>query len=209
MQTYAAGDVGSPPSNEEARLVAALKQGDEAAFGRFVHLHQNRVFGLCLRMLGNPHEAEDLAQEVFLTVFKAIGTFRAESRLSTWLYRITRNHCLNRIKFLKRRAHERKQPLDETRQADIAGQQIHRPVAGRVDRPDRLVEGHQMEAIIQEQIDRLSPEHRELIVLRDLEHLSYEEIQEITGLAQGTVKSRLHRARIDLARRMAPFLEDG
>lgn len=209
MRTYAAANVGSRPPSEEARLVAALKRGDEAAFGQFVQLHQNRVFGLCLRMLGNPEEAEDLAQEVFLTVFKAIGSFRAESRLSTWLYRITRNHCLNRIKFLKRRAHERKQPLEDTRQADLAGQHIDRPVAGRVDRPDRLVEGRQMEAIIQAQIDLLSPEHKELIILRDLEHLSYDEIQEITGLAQGTVKSRLHRARIDLARRMAPFLEDG
>ncbi len=209
MRPYARGNVEYKPSSDEVRLVAALKRDDEAAFERLVRLHQHRVFGLCLRMLNNTEEAEDLAQEVFLTIFKSIGTFRGESRLSTWIYRITRNHCLNRLKFLKRRAHERKQSLQSTRQADLAGQQLHTPIAGRVDRPDRLAEGRQMETIVAEQIGKLSTEHRELIILRDLDHLSYEDIQQITGLAQGTVKSRLHRARMELARRMAPFMKDG
>ena len=202
------GEVSPGLTNDEQQLIAELKRGDARAFARLVREHKNRVYGLCLRMLANPEEAEDLAQEVFLTIFKAIGTFRAESRLSTWIYRITRNHCLNRLKFLKRRAHERKQSLETTRQADLAGQQIHSPVAARIERPDHLTEGKQMEALVQAQIAKLSEDHRELIVLRDLEHLSYEEIQEITGLAQGTVKSRLHRARLELARRMAPYLND-
>lgn len=191
----------------EAQLVAALQRDDPTAFAQLVRQHQNQVYGLCLRMLGSAAEAEDLAQDVFLTVFKAIGTFRAESRLSTWIYRITRNHCLNRIKFLRRRAHERRQSLDDTRHADLAGQQIHQPVAGQVERPDSLAEGRQLELLIQQQIGALSADHRELVVLRDLEHLSYEEIQEITGLAPGTIKSRLHRARLELARRLAPYLE--
>lgn len=191
----------------ERRLVRALKRGDARAFERLVHLHKDRVYGLCLRMMGNAQEAEDLAQEVFLTVYTSIRTFREESLLSTWIYRITRNHCLNRIKFLKRRAHERKQPLETTAQADLGGEPVHQPLGTTLPRPDRVAEGRQMEALIQAQINELTEEHRELIVLRDLEHLTYEHIQEITGLPAGTVKSRLHRARMELARRMAPYLD--
>lgn len=201
-------DVSAAPNLLERRLVRALKQGDSKAFERLVRLHQDRVYGLCLRMMSNPQEAEDLAQEVFMTVYVSIRTFREESLLSTWIYRITRNHCLNRLKFLKRRAHQKKQSLEDTNLADLSGEVIHQPVAGRVDRPDRLAEGKELEAIIQEQIAALSEEHRELIVLRDLEHLSYEEIQAITGLPAGTVKSRLHRARMELARLMAPYLDE-
>jgi RNA polymerase sigma-70 factor (ECF subfamily) len=201
-------DVSDSPTLLEKRLIRDLKKGEPRAFERMVHLHQDRVFGLCLRMMGDPEEAEDLAQEVFLTVFTSIRTFREESLLSTWIYRITRNHCLNRIKFLKRRAHEKKQSLEDTQQADLTGEDIHQPVASKVPRPDRLAEGKQLEVIIQEQIDQLTEEHRELIVLRDLEHLTYEEIQDITGLPAGTVKSRLHRARMELARLMAHFLDE-
>jgi RNA polymerase sigma-70 factor (ECF subfamily) len=194
----------------EQALVRALKRGDEAAFEQLVRLHQHRVWSLCLRMMGNESDAEDVAQEVFLTVYRNIVQFRGESRLSTWIYRITRNHCLNRIKFLKRRAQQKKQSLENTRQSDLIEASSLGSISGRVPRPDRLAEGRQMEAIIQEQIQKLSPEHRELIVLRDVEQLSYEEVQAITGLALGTVKSRLHRARLELAQRMAPFLaEDG
>ncbi len=193
---------------DEGLLVAGLKRGDERAFEALVRHNQNKVYGLCLRLMGNPEEAEDLAQDVFLTVYRAIGQFRGESRLSTWIYRITRNHCLNRIKFLKRRAHQRKQSLDVTRQADLSGQQLHRPVGSVSVRPDRLAEGKQLELLIQEQINELSDDHKELIVLRDLEQMSYEEIQTITGLALGTIKSRLHRARVDLARRLSPHLEE-
>jgi RNA polymerase sigma-70 factor (ECF subfamily) len=106
------------------------------------------------------------------------------------------------LKFLKRRAHDKKQSLDTTRQADLANGNV------RVPRPDHLAEGKEMEAIVQEQINQLSEEHRELVVLRDIEHLSYDEIQSITGLPEGTVKSRLHRARMELARRMAPHLSE-
>jgi RNA polymerase sigma-70 factor, ECF subfamily len=194
--------------SSDARLVRALKKGDPHAFEQLVRLHQNRVFGLCLRMMGSAPEAEDLAQEVFLTVFVSIRTFRQESLLSTWIYRITRNHCLNRLKFLKRRAQDRNQSIDNVSQADLSGEELHQAVGGKVERPDRLAEGKQMEAIVQEQINQLSEEHRELVVLRDVEQLSYEEIQAITGLAEGTVKSRLHRARMELTRLMAPYLDE-
>jgi RNA polymerase sigma-70 factor (ECF subfamily) len=199
-------DVNKSAKDIEQRLVRALKKRDPRAFEELVSTHQHRVFSLCLRMLNNLQEAEDLAQEVFFTVFNSIDSFRAESLLSTWIYKIARNHCLNRIKFLKRRAHKKKQSLAHTSQAALKNIDCHPVVASRIPGPDRMYEGKQMEAIIQEQIADLSEEHRELILLRDIEHLNYEEIQAITGLAIGTVKSRLHRARMELARRMTPYL---
>lgn len=186
----------------ERRLVRALQRGDEAAFDELVRLHQHKVFGLCVRLLGDRAEAEDVAQEVFLSVFVSIRAFRGESLLSTWLYRITRNHCLNRLKFLKRRAFDRQKPLAEEGEPGPTGAVL----ASAAPRPDQLAEGRQMEALLEQAIGELSDEHRELVVLRDLENLSYEEIEAITGLAEGTVKSRLHRARMELARKLSPYL---
>jgi len=185
----------------ERRLVRALQRGDAAAFDELVRLHQHKVFGLCVRLLGDRAEAEDVAQEVFLSVFLSIRNFRGESLLSTWLYRVTRNHCLNRLKFLQRRAFARSQPLADENASGAAGS-----AASSLPRPDQLAEGRQMEALLERAIAELSDEHREVVVLRDLENLSYEEIEVITGLAEGTVKSRLHRARLELARRLAPYL---
>jgi len=211
VETYHPGNVSDPIREADRLLVSALKRGEGPAFESLVRLHQHRVYGLCLRMLADRAEAEDLAQEVFISVFKNILTFREESLLSTWIYRITRNHCLNRLKFLRRRAHERQQPLEDTRQADLAGEPLADPVgaASRPQRPDRAAEGRELECRILAELAGMSEDHRELVILRDFEQLSYEEIQEITGLAEGTVKSRLHRARMELARRMAPHLKDG
>ncbi|RLB53567.1 MAG: RNA polymerase subunit sigma-70 [Deltaproteobacteria bacterium] len=192
----------------ERLLVRQLKRGQPRAFEQLVRLHQDRIYGLCLRMMGNQQEAEDLTQEVFLTIFKHIDRFRGESSLSTWIYRITRNHCLNRLKFLRRRAQHRRQQLDGIYQADASGQRRHRPVAGEVPRPDTLAEGRQLQTIVEEKMGELSDDHRELVILRDIELLSYEQIQAITGLPAGTVKSRLHRARLELARLLAPYLEE-
>ena len=194
--------------DEDGRILRAIRRGEPRAFDRLVKLHQDRVYGLCLRMLGDKQEAEDLTQEVFVTVFKALDGFREQSRLSTWIYRITRNHCLNRIKFLKRRAHGRKQQLADTRQAGADGTALCAPIGQRPDGPDRNAEQRQLQKMVEEKINQLSPEHREVVVLRDVEMLSYEEIQQITGLAMGTIKSRLHRARLELCRLLQPMLED-
>ena len=180
---------------EEARLVARLRLRDEAAFNLFVRRYQQRVFSLVLRMLGNKADAEDLAQEVFVTVFKSIDSFRGDSRLGTWLYRVTVNHCKNRMKYLARRATRAHDTIDDAREGAVSDGGV---LGGRPARPDEAAEGSQMERAIQQALTRIEPEHRELIVLRDLEGLAYEEIVLITGLPDGTVKSRLHRARAAL-----------
>jgi len=182
---------------EEQQLVERLKRQDEAAFNELVRLYDKRVFRLVLRMLNDRAEAEDVAQEVFVTIFKAIGNFRGESKLSTWIYRIATNHCKNRIKYLDRRARGKKSELDEVSE-HAAMESASMSSSAQVARPDEQAEANQIEGIVRAAIAELDEDQRELVILRDVENLSYEEIQQITGLPEGTVKSRLHRARLSL-----------
>ncbi|MFT6396515.1 MAG: RNA polymerase sigma-70 factor (ECF subfamily) [Bradymonadia bacterium] len=178
---------------DESKLIKRLKKRDERAFATMVQLYQNRVFGLVFRMLGDRAEAEDLAQEVFVTVFKSIDSFRGDSKFSTWLYRIATNHCKNRIKYLQRRHHKRTKDIDDTNETEFTS-----PLTPRSTRPDEMAGARQLEKIIQQSLAELDEEHRVVIILRDIDHLSYTEIAEITGVAEGTVKSRIFRGRASL-----------
>jgi RNA polymerase sigma-70 factor (ECF subfamily) len=178
----------------EAKLIARLVAHDERAFNELVRAYERRVFALVLRMIGNRAEAEDLAQEVFVQVFKAIGSFRGESKLSTWVYRIAINLCKNRTKYLRVRHADEQQELESVAERVPLGE-ARRANVGQVERPDEMMSGKQVEQIVQRAILELEPSFRECLVLRDVEELSYEEIEQITGLAAGTVKSRIHRAR--------------
>ena len=183
----------------ERTLLRRLRDRDEHAFRELLEGYRDRVFNITYRMLGNRAEAEDVAQEVFITVFKTIDQFREESKFSTWLYRVAVNHCKNRIKYLARRHDRDRDELDENSQhanGAIAN------VVVRMSQPDRALEGVQMEVILQKAIEGLDDDHRIVVVLRDIEDLSIEEICEITGLPDGTVKSRLHRARLALRKKL-------
>ncbi len=192
----------------ESRLVQRLQQRDESAFNEMVRTFQTRVFNLVYRMLGNREEAEDLAQEVFVTVFKSIDSFRGDSKLSTWIYRIAVNHCKNRFKYLSRRNYHANQPLDEVSERDAAGRDGGPAVSlqAQISEPDKLLMGLQLEEAIQREIACLDEEQRVLVILRDVQGLSYQEIATITQLAEGTVKSRLHRARMTLKDRLQKFM---
>lgn len=180
------------PKRSEKRLIRLLMQHDERAFEEFVRLYSDNVFNIAFRMLGNRAEAEDISQDVFITVFKRIHTFRGDSSLSTWLYRVTVNHCKNRIKYLVRRHEQQKREYDEAR----AGKQDPtKSLTGAVHRPDEIVEAMQTEAQIQKSLEALEDDHRTILVLREIECLSYAQIGEIMKLEEGTVKSKLHRAR--------------
>jgi RNA polymerase sigma-70 factor (ECF subfamily) len=189
------------PDGYEERLVERLKKRDEAAFNELVRLYQVKVFRLVFRMLGDRAEAEDLSQEVFVTVFKSIEGFRGDSKLSTWLYRVASNHCKNRIKYLSRRAKGSKKEFDEVADRD-AVESATMSTSAQVPRPDEVVQGYQTQSAVQQALSELDEGQRELVILRDVENLSYEEIQQITGLPEGTVKSRLHRARLALQARV-------
>ncbi len=185
------------PAEIEGKLIERLVARDERAFNELVNAYGRRVSALVLRMLGNRAEAEDLTQEVFVQVFKAIGSFRGDSKLSTWIYRIAINLCKNRSKYLRvRHAGEEDEleavaervPLGEARRANVA----------QIERPDEAMAGKQVESIVQQAILKIDPTFRECLILRDVEELSYEEIGEITSLPAGTVKSRIFRARAQL-----------
>jgi RNA polymerase sigma-70 factor (ECF subfamily) len=189
----------------DERFVARLRKQDEKAFNRLVLDYQQRVYSFVLRMLGSPEEARDVAQDVFVSVFMALPRFRGDARVSTWIFRIATNHVRNRVKYLARRAAGRKQELSEVvEREDFGGDLVSRP-----DRPDRALEGVQLEEFLRVQIAALDPEQRELLVLRDVQELSYQEIQDITGLPEGTVKSRIHRARLTLKEKVDAFLASG
>jgi len=179
---------------EERRLVRRLKQRDEEAFREVVTLYQHKVLNLVFRLLGDYEEAQDLSQEVFVAVFKHIDAFRGDARFSTWLYRIATNLCMNRLKYHKRRARDRTQSLTEGPEGD--GGML--PLVSNSPTPEKLMAGHQLEVAVQKALANLSEEYRTLIVLRDTEHMAYADIATITGLNEGTVKSRLHRARAAL-----------
>jgi RNA polymerase sigma-70 factor (ECF subfamily) len=183
-------------SEIEATLIRRLRSRDERAFRELIESQRDRVYNITYRMLGNRQEAEDVAQEVFITVFKTIDSFREESKLSTWLYRVTVNQCKNRIKYLARRHDRDKEELDETTNG-VSGE-----TAPLHPQPDRALASVQMEKVLEEAIKSLDDDHRIVVVLRDVEDLSIEEICEITGLPDGTVKSRLHRARLALRKRL-------
>jgi RNA polymerase sigma-70 factor (ECF subfamily) len=191
----------APMSANERQLVRRLRARDEAAFRELVTEHRDRVYNLTLRMLGNRAEAEDVSQEIFITVFKTIDSFREEAKFSTWLYRVAVNHCKNKIKYLARRHERDRDELDETNEGRATA-----AVDPPLPRPDRALEGVQLDKILQAAIATLDEDHRVVVVLRDVEDLSIEEICEITGLPDGTVKSRLHRARLALRKKISRHL---
>jgi len=183
----------------EAWLLRRLRRRDPEAFREMVSRHQTPVYSLCLRMLGNPTEAEDVAQDVFVRCFMSIERFRGDSSLSTWLYRIAVNLCKNRLKHLSRRRwglFDRFEELAERLLGERPG--LGSSMGEALPPPDAALTGSQTERLVQQALTTLDVEHRELLVLRDIEGLSYADVQAVTGLAEGTVKSRLHRARLAL-----------
>ena len=181
----------------EAQFIARLVARDERAFNELVASYERRVFVLVFRMIGRREEAEDLAQEVFVQVFKAIDQFRGDSKLSTWIYRIAVNLCKNRSKYLSRRHANSTDDVDDLAdRSSLAG--AKGVSVGDVARPDELVEGMQMETIVKRAIGEVDVEFREALILRDVEDLAYEEIAAVIGVPEGTVKSRIHRGRAQL-----------
>ncbi|HEU4369095.1 MAG TPA: sigma-70 family RNA polymerase sigma factor [Methylomirabilota bacterium] len=170
-----------------------LRAGEARAFEELVTAYQHRLFGVALRMLGSRAEAEDVAQETFLRAHRALGEFRGEARLGTWLYAIASRLCLNRLASAERR-HVRS---DEDALLRL-------PAAGG-DAATAL-ERSELAQALHQAIGALPEERRIVVVLRDLEGLAYEEIAEVLGVELNTVRSRLHRARLDLKAKLERWL---
>jgi len=184
-------------SGEDVLLVRAFQGGDKEAFDRLVLKHQDRLFNLCYWYLGDYEEANDSAQDTFLKAYGGLGRFRFESAFSTWLYRIAVNTCKNKLQSAEFRHRHKRVPLGGFGNPDREGPEMD--LENGNPSPSVQLERKERKRMVMRAVNGLPPEHREMITLRDIEGLSYEEIAEITGLNPGTVKSRLSRARLDLA----------
>lgn len=174
-------------SNEEARIIEQVVNGNSAAFEALVELYQSRLFNSLIHSLGCPEEAEDVAQEAFVKAFSKLATFKQNSSFYTWLYRIAINIAISR--------HRRKKPkssLDEYRM-NVG----HEPV-DESNHPSKNLDLEERAAQVQAALELLSEQHRTIIVLREIDDLDYEAISELLDLPVGTVRSRLHRARNQL-----------
>jgi RNA polymerase sigma-70 factor (ECF subfamily) len=188
----------------ERGLVERCRRGDAEAFARLVSLHEAMVFNLAARLIGDAEEARDVAQEVFLQVYRTLGRFEGRSTLKTWIYRIVVNHCHNRQRWWRRRGRERCRPLEELTPAEEA-----RLAAPEGEGPYELVRRRERARRVQAALLELSFEHRVVLLLREVEGLSCEAVASTLGVPEGTVKSRLARAREALRVRLLACLERG
>jgi RNA polymerase sigma-70 factor (ECF subfamily) len=191
----------SPKIQKE--VIENCKAGDEKAFAEIVLHRQKKVFNIAYRMLGNSEEAKDLAQEVFISVFESIKDLKEEIKFDAWLTQITLNHCRNRWKYLKRRQYFNSDSLDDPIETEDGS--MPRAIYDPSDNPEVLFEKKMIQQLIQRGLLELKEDQRELLVLRDLQGFSYEEMGETLGLPEGTIKSKLHRARMDLKQVLERF----
>jgi RNA polymerase sigma-70 factor (ECF subfamily) len=176
----------------DAQLVQQCLRGEGPAWEELVRRHTRRVFGLCYRFTGNSTEAEDLSQDVFLRIYRTLPSYRpAFGAFPTWLTSVTRNLLVDHY-----RRTRRDRITDSIDDAMPALEEKHSPAKT----PDRLAQAAELSVQLQHGLARLSPELREAVILRDLQGLDYSEIQVVLQVPEGTVKSRINRGRIELAR---------
>jgi RNA polymerase sigma-70 factor (ECF subfamily) len=200
-----------PESPTQARdpdqdLLDGVRRGDGASFEHLVRRHESRVHRLAWRILGDSEDALDAAQETFLKVWKALPRFEGGSRFSTWLTRIAINQCRNELR--RRRTVKHTHPLSLDAPLDDSGATAAASVPGTTPEPWEAAREREVAKALRDSLGDLDGEGKEVLVLRDGEDLSYEEIAEILEIPIGTVRSRLHRARSELRRRMAPVLDE-
>lgn len=183
-----------PVADDDLDYVMACRRGDTEAFSVLVSRHSKKMLNIAYRMLGDYDDACDVTQEAFLAAFRAIGSFKAEARFSTWLCRIVINYTKNRLKQRQSLSRHESASLDAT--AD--GQGDCATCLGATDggHPGELLERRELEAQVQKCIRALAEDYREVLVMRDIQGFSYEEIQDVLRIPDGTVKSRLSRARV-------------
>jgi RNA polymerase sigma-70 factor, ECF subfamily len=179
----------------DSSIVERCLGGDAAAWEDLVRAHTRRVYGICYRFTGRDSEAQDLTQDVFLRVFRALGSFRStEGSFTTWLARLTRNLLIDHY---RRTRNERVTDSIEEQlpRVEVSTGEISAPL-----RPDSVLAGREASELLQAALGKLSPELRETIILRDLQEMEYREIADVLAIPEGTVKSRLNRGRAELAR---------
>lgn len=186
-------------------LVKKAQNNDLSSFEELVRLYQNKVYALCIHLAGNHVDAQDLAQEAFIRAYRSLGGFRNEADFGTWLHRITVNIWLN-----FRRKNGSRQALlylDEPYAGEDGGE-VKREIAAEDGDPVRLLEEKEFRGLVRAALGALSEEHRAVLVLREIEGYSYEEVSQMLGCSLGTVKSRLSRAREAMRRRITDLARE-
>jgi RNA polymerase sigma-70 factor (ECF subfamily) len=177
---------------QDAQLVQDCLRGTESAWEELVRRHTRGVYNLCYRFTGSPHEAEDMTQEVFLKIYKSLGSYRAiHGGFTTWMTSLTRNLLIDHYRRTKKDRVTSSLDDELSPAGDLES-------GGR--KPDQTFHAVELSNQVQRGLRRLSPELREAVILRDLQGLEYQEIQSVLGVPEGTVKSRINRGRIELAR---------
>lgn len=191
-------------ADEDGELVRAFNGGDASAFDRLMLKYKDRVYTLCCRFLGDDDEAGDCAQETFVRVYRSLGSFKGASSFSTWIYAIALNTCRNRRQSLAFRIRKLMVGIDASRETEDG--EMQREIAGDDPTPPEELERRETERAVQAAIGALDEERRDVVLLRDVQGLSYEEIATVTGLNPGTVRSRLARARQDLKEKLKGYM---
>lgn len=184
--------------DDEAKLIVRSLKQDSDAFGQLVERYATVIVNLAYRMVGDRTEAEDLAQETFVAAFKALPRFRAESKFSTWLYRIAANKCKDWLRA--------KRPGQGAQDVDV-DEVLEDGAAAEERTPELLLSQQQVAGQLDRAIQRLPPLYREAFVLKHVEGLSYEEMQEILGVNGDTLKMRVYKGRLQLSRELAELKE--
>jgi len=190
----------SKEAHRDSELVRRFQSGEKISFDQLVLRHKDRIFNLCYRILGDYDEANDCAQETFINAFKSLKKFRFESAFSTWLYRIAVNNCKNRLRSVEKKYQGKMLSLNTGPNPGEKNSTFE--IRDESPLPDNGLEKKERSVWIQTAVNSLPPEQKMVVILRDMEGLSYEEIAETTGLALGTVKSRLARGRMELKNKL-------
>ncbi|SMC73163.1 RNA polymerase sigma factor [Papillibacter cinnamivorans] len=177
---------------DERLLVLEARQGSQEAFEQLVKLHEKRIYNLALRMAGNPEDAGELAQEAFLSAWRGLPAFKMECSFGTWLYRLASNACID---FLRKEKRRRVVSMTAVSEEDEEYQTEYPDLRYS---PETELERREILDEIQRGLDSLSVEHRQILVMRELDSMTYAEIAEVLKLEEGTVKSRISRARVQL-----------
>lgn len=180
-------------SENEKYLLVKAKNGDIEAFETLIESHQKKVFNIALRMVGNYEDAAELAQDVFVRIFKSIKGFKEESSFSTWVYKITTNVCLDE---LRKRKNKNTVSLDEN--IKVEDGEIKREIRDYKESPEEALEKKELKKAVHHAINALPDMQKTMIVMRDIHGFSYEEIAQMVKCPDGTVKSRINRARREL-----------
>lgn len=187
---------------DEAILVEQARTGDMSAFGRLVTRYQDRVLNTCWRVCGNLEDARDLTQEAFLHAMEKIGSFRQQANFYTWLFRIAMNLSISHRRKAARAVKLSLHGPEGQSVCDDPSARLHGRVSNDPVDPPAKLSAREVETLVAEGLEQLDDDHRAVIVLRDIESFDYQQIAEILELPVGTVKSRLHRARMELRGRL-------